>query len=157
MSPTPLSKTKIETKLATIRESLFELQKLGQETREKFIKDKHNFALAEHYLRRSLEATFDIANHVISRFPYSPGQRPDTLKGIAKALGEKDIIEKKFANETLTKMAGYRNRMIHFYLELTTQELYDIIRHKLGDFEIFARAIVELLENPEKFDLTVSE
>lgn len=67
------------------------------------------------------------------------------------------IIDKKFADETLTKMADYRNRMIHFYLELTNQEIYAIIRDKLGDFEIFARAIVKLLEKPKKFNLDVSE
>lgn len=54
-------------------------------------------------------------------------------------------------------MAGYRNRMIHFYDEITKEELYDIISKKLGDIETFVKAIIKLLKNPKKYGLIIGE
>lgn len=158
MQQIPLSKTKIETKLAIVREAITELRELVTQTpKEHFIDDKVKFGFAEHHLRRALEAIFDIGGHIISRFPYSPAQRPKEYKEIAIALGVRGIVDEKFAREILTKMAGYRNRLVHFYHEVTKEELFDIITNKLGDVELFARAVVDLLEHPEKYNLTVAE
>ena len=157
MTTVPLSKTKIETKLALIREALSKLEKLRVMSKSKFIGESINFITAEHYLRRALEAVFDIAGHILSRFPYSPGKRPITYKEIAVVLGEKRIVDNKFANESLVKMAGYRNRLVHHYSEVTKEELYDIIQSNLVDLDVFAKAIVNILENPQKVGLEVDE
>ena len=52
-------------------------------------------------------------------------------------------------------MAGYRNRMVHFYGEITEKELYGIIQKELGDFLVFCKCIVKLLNHPEKFKMRV--
>jgi len=154
----PLSKIKFESKLAIIREALQELPKtiIGC-MEEEFAADITKYAVAEHFLRRALEAVFDIGGHIISRYPFSPGKRPKTLKEIARALGEKKIITKEFAEGPLTNMAGYRNRMVHYYDEVTPQELYRIVAKDLGDFETFAAAAVNVIQNPTTFDLTAEE
>jgi uncharacterized protein YutE (UPF0331/DUF86 family) len=157
MYKVPLSKTKIESKIAVIREALTELEKLGRISEADFIKDKTNFAVAEHHLRRALEAVFDIAAHIISRLPFSPGKRPASLKGFALALVDKGIIDKEFGREILTKMAGYRNRMVHFYDEIKTPELYQIITQNLTDIETFVKAVLAVLKNPEKFNLELED
>jgi len=132
MHKAPLSKIKIESKLAIIRESVTELEKIGKNvSQEEFEKNKEKFAVAEHFLRRALEAVFDIGGHIISRFTYSPGKRPKTLKEIALELGQRKIVDSKFAQDKLVEMAGYRNRMVHFYDEITPKELYQIITRDL--------------------------
>lgn len=155
MTQVPLLKIKIETKLAAIRKSLDELKKIGNLSYEDFLKNPDHFAIAEHYLRRALEAIFDITAHIISRIPYSSGKRPANYKALALALGENKIIDEKFARETLTKMAGYRNRMVHFYDEISAGELHSIIKNQLSDIDYFARSIVELIKNPQAFNLTI--
>jgi uncharacterized protein YutE (UPF0331/DUF86 family) len=158
MHKVPLSKVKIESKLAVIREALSALHELGERTGEEaFVESTEKFAIAEHHLRRALEGVFDIGGHIISRFPYSPGKRPKTLREIAHALGEKGIVEQSFADGALSNMAGYRNRMVHFYDEVTPRELYAIITHNLGDLEVFAQAAVAALDRPEQYDLSVEE
>lgn len=52
-------------------------------------------------------------------------------------------------------MAGYRNRLTHFYAEITPEEMYQIINHHLDDFAVFLKAVKNVLEHPEKFELTV--
>lgn len=155
MTKAPVSKTKIETKLAIIREALTELEQLAKIEEDQFLSDKKNFAITEHYLRRTLEAIFDIAGHIISRYPMSPGKRPTTYKDLAISLAEKNIVDDDFGKNILTKMAGYRNRIIHFYDEITGEEMYQILQEKLTDIDRYAIAVVNVLKNPEKFDLVV--
>lgn len=52
-------------------------------------------------------------------------------------------------------MAGYRNRLTHFYAEITPGELHDILNNDLGDFETFLSAIKRVLKHPEQFGLTI--
>ncbi|MEK7509457.1 MAG: DUF86 domain-containing protein [Patescibacteria group bacterium] len=158
MHKPPLSRVKIESKLAIIREAIERLPATVSDcTEEEFAADITKFAVTEHFLRRALEAVFDIAGHIISRFSYSPGKRPKTLKEVAAALGEKGVVDAAFAEGALSNMAGYRNRMVHFYDEITSQELYRIVTRNLGDFETFAAAAVHVIQNPSEFDLAAEE
>ena len=52
-------------------------------------------------------------------------------------------------------MAGYRNRLTHFYADVTPEEIYAIINENLGDFDIFIEAVKRILLDPSKFGLTV--
>lgn len=111
--------------------------------------------MAEHYLRRALEAVFDIAGHIISRYTMPAGKRPSTYKGLALAMAEKKFVSEDFGKITLVQMAGYRNRMVHFYDEITDQEMYAILQNELSDIETFAGVAVNLLKNPGDFNLTI--
>ena len=158
MYKVPLSRTKIESKLALMREALSAMNDIGERlSAEQFAGDPREFAVAEHHLRRALEAMFDIAGHIISRFPYAPGKRPKTIKEIARALGDKGVMDKEFALNRLVKMAGYRNRLVHFYDEITPQELYRIVTGDLGDIEQFARYAIKTVRSPERVGLVVEE
>ena len=96
------------------------------------------FAIAEHNLRYAIEAVFDICSHILSRIP---GSKAVEYKRMAAEMGTQKILPTVFAQETLVKMAGYRNRLTHFYFEVSPKEMYDIIHHRLGDFETFLRHI----------------
>ena len=157
MTQVPLSKIKIETKIATIREAIAEMEVLGKLSKKEFTTKTPNYAMADYFLRRALEATFDICGHILSRFTYSPGRRPATYKELAKAMGEKKIVSSDFANGSLFKMAGYRNRMIHFYDEVTPSELFEIVTKNLDDLEFFVKEVIKVFKNPKKYNLTIAE
>jgi len=54
------------------------------------------------------------------------------------------------------KMAGYRNRMVHLYDEVTTEELYRICAEHLDDFDTIIDPIMTWLrQNPEKLDTEI--
>lgn len=42
-----------------------------------------------------------------------------------------------FADTALQNMAGYRNRIVHFYADITAEEIYKIINENLEDFNTF--------------------
>jgi uncharacterized protein YutE (UPF0331/DUF86 family) len=52
-------------------------------------------------------------------------------------------------------MAGYRNRMVHFYGEITEREIYNIIQEELEDFYTFLKHINAILKKPSKFNLSI--
>lgn len=147
----PLEKDTILKRVNGIQLEIAELHKLGAVSFEDFqSSDAHK--LAQYHLHRALEGVFNIAAHVLSRIP---GAQATTYKEMALKLGEFGIVEREFAEKTLAEMAKYRNRLVHFYAEVTQKELYDIICDHLGDFDIFLQGVKELLGKPEKFGLSV--
>ena len=108
------------------------LQDLPIQNKEKFLASKHNIAAAESYLRRSLEALFDIGRHILTKRFGTPATE---YKEIANGLLEKNILQEEEAG-ILRKMAGYRNRMVHFYHEISPEELQEICSHHLDEIEM---------------------
>ena len=151
MNKIPLNKDTILGKIDEIQRDLLKLNHMKELPLAEF-KSGENFAIAEHYLRRALEALFETGAHILSRIP---GQRASGYKEIALLLGETGIMPENFAKETLVKMAGYRNRLVHFYSEINKDEMYEIIQNKLDDFNVFNEHIKILLSSLEKFDLTI--
>lgn len=137
-----LNLNKIEKNLSLIQEFLIELKKLASISIEGFLSDKRNPASAESYLRRSLEALFDIGRHILAK---TYGFKELEYKEIARQLGEKEIVQRDYA-KTLIKMAGYRNRMVHLYNEITPEEIYHILKEHLSDIERFISEIARFLE-----------
>ena len=57
------------------------------------------------------------------------------------------------AGDLLADMAGYRDRLTHFYDEVTTAELYDICAHRSADILRVGDAIMDWLRrHPELVD-----
>ena len=114
-----LNLNKIQKEISLIQEFLVEMRSLSELSEEEFLSDRRNPAAAESYLRRSLECVFDISRHILAK---TYGFKELEYKKIARELGRKRIVDSEFAR-TLIKMAGYRNRMVHLYNEVTPSEI----------------------------------
>jgi uncharacterized protein YutE (UPF0331/DUF86 family) len=134
---------KIERNLSLIQGFLSELKELSVKAENDFLSDKRNPAAAESYLRRSLESLFDIGRHILAK---SYGFKELEYKKIALELGERGVVDKEYTR-VLLKMAGYRNRMVHLYQEVTPKEIYDLLRNHLSDIERFIPEISAFIEN----------
>lgn len=152
MARLPLERNVILPRLNGIAEDLAELKKIGALPLEEFTRGP-GYKVAYFHLHRALEGVFNIGNHILSRIPGGAGATQ--YKDIARLLGEKGIVPKDFADGILTRMAGYRVRLVHFYAEVTPKEMHGIIRERLGDIEGFSSRIRALLEHPERHGLTV--
>jgi uncharacterized protein YutE (UPF0331/DUF86 family) len=128
----------LEQRLVLIASYLFELEKLARISKKDFLADKTKTGAAESYLRRSLEAIFDIGRHILAK----TGSLDLAMeyKAIARGLAQKDIVDRKIGQK-LVEMAGYRNRLVHLYSEVTDEELYSIIIEDLDDIRNFVRQI----------------
>lgn len=132
-----LNFNKVQENLNLIGEFLEKLKRLLKLTKDEFLSDERNPAATESFLRRCIEAIFDVGRHILSK---SFSFKSLEYKEVAKELGEKGIVTEEYS-QTLIKMAGYRNRMLHFYKEILAQELYDILHTELKDIEKFLKEI----------------
>ena len=153
MKSLPLEKETILVRINGIQGELSELFNLAKVPFKDFFGGTP-FKLSQYHLHRALEGVFHIASHILSRFP--GGNEAGTYKDMARSLGQKGIVDPKFANIELCKMAGYRNRLVHFYAEITPKELYDILQNHLKDIETFLKSMKHVLEKPKQFGLSVS-
>jgi len=149
MTAGKISKGVVSERISFIREMMRCIQELPLDDMEKFLEDKRNAASAESYLRRALEALLDLGRHILAKgFGYPVAE----YKEIARGLLEKKVLNEREA-ELLTKMAGYRNRMTHFYHEITSEELYNICRDHLDEITLELDKLIEWLrENRDKID-----
>lgn len=137
-----INKTMIRERLRLIKKYAERLEHLAQISLDIFKGTDHS-AAAESYLRRSLEAIFDIGRHIVAK--KGSIELAGEYKSIAKGLQELEVVDRSLGGN-LIKMAGYRNRLVHFYNLITEDELYEIINHDLKDIRSFVLAIRGFLE-----------
>ncbi len=149
MTPGLVSKRVVAGRLAMIKELLEQVRTLPLRNREEFVPDPRNYAIAESCLRRSLEALLDIGRHILAK---GYGVAVPDYQQIAVALRERGALTDKEA-ELLKTLAGYRNRMVHFYDEVSAEELFDICAHELSDIELVGDAYRRWLEqHPDRVE-----
>lgn len=141
----------ILVRISGIEGELAELKKLATEPFETFAHGV-GYKLAQYHLHRALEGVFHITAHILARVP---GGQATQYKELAQKLGELGVVPKEFAEGKLVTMAKYRNRLVHFYAQITPEELYGILHKDLGDFTVFLTGVKNLLAHPETFGLTV--
>lgn len=146
-----LKRQSILPRIDGIQRDVAKLRELGTMNFGEFNQEPYHI-LAQFYLRQALEGVFHIGSHILARIP---GGRTIEYKDIARKLGEFGIVDKAFAEGTLTQMAGYRNRLTHFYADITIEEIYKIIRENLTDIEKYLGCIKDVVEHPEKFNLAI--
>jgi uncharacterized protein YutE (UPF0331/DUF86 family) len=149
----PLNREVLQTRISYIEDSLKSLERFKEITHDEFHSNSDNFRIAFYDLHRALEAVMDIGTHILSRIP---GARPTSYKDIPRLLEKNKIVPADFATNALSKMAGYRNRMVHFYGEITEREIYAIIHEELEDFYTFLTHINAILKNPANFNLSIA-
>ena len=137
-----LNLAKVQENLNLIGVFLEKLEKMARIPKKTFLADERNPAASESFLRRCIEAIFDIGRHILSK---SFSSKSLEYKEVALELGDKGVISKNYAR-TLVKMAGYRNRLVHYYKEISNEEIYEILQNDLGDLEKFLKEIEKFLK-----------
>lgn len=149
MTPTAVSKRVVSDRLELIDSMLREIRSLPLGNQSGFFADRRNLWSAESCLRRSLEALFDVGRHILAR---GYGSGVSEYKEIALRLKENGVLTET-EGQLLTVLAGYRNRLVHFYHEVSAEELFELCSNDLGDLETIQGAYRRWIkEHPEKVD-----
>lgn len=125
----------VHDRLGAVESGLRDLRALPVASLEAFVEDFRNPAAAESLLRRTIEALLDTARHLLAK---SFGEGTLEYKKVAQLAVEHGLIRDPEAGEKFVFIAGYRNRLTHFYGEVTPEELYGLLREGLGDLERIA-------------------
>jgi uncharacterized protein YutE (UPF0331/DUF86 family) len=152
MLPGKISKRVVSDRLAWLDRMLHEIRALPLDSRAVFMQDSRNVWAAESCLRRALEALFDLSRHFVAK---GFGEAVTEYKEIAEALKRHDVIS---SDELILmrKLAGYRNRLVHFYADVNADELYEICASRLGDVELIVNSLRSwLAKHSDRLDETL--
>jgi uncharacterized protein YutE (UPF0331/DUF86 family) len=152
MTPRKIRAQVVLEKVAWIHKMLDLMGELPARSFEDFKADARNQAAMESYLRRALEALLDVGRHILAK---GLGESVVEYKGIAEALGRRGVLTAP-CSAILIEMAGYRNRLTHFYDEVTPEELFNILTTRTGDIESVLEEILGWLRsNPDLLDTSL--
>ncbi|MEG3056217.1 MAG: DUF86 domain-containing protein [Methanoculleus sp.] len=88
-------------------------------------RDKRNMVL--HALLVSIQASIDIANHLIA---VSSSRRPETYRESFAILCDEGLIPEDLSIQ-LSDLAGFRNVLVHIYCRLNLDEVYGVLQDDL--------------------------
>ncbi|MBK8986111.1 MAG: DUF86 domain-containing protein [Chloroflexi bacterium] len=149
MTPNFILKRLVIDRLDWVQKMVVEIQALPLHDPQQFFADNRNIWTAESCLRRALEALLDVGRHILAK-GFAKGV--SEYKEIADELQHAGVLTDHQAG-LLRMMAGYRNRMAHYYHEITSDEIYEIVANHLEDLTIVQQAYLAWLEaNPDKLD-----
>ena len=104
--------------------------------KEELLQDTYLQDIVERNLEVIAQSVIDIANRIIS---IEELEKPLDYYDAIMRLGEADILPLKFA-EKLAPIAGFRNILVHDYLDINWDEVYNNL-HQLSDITEFTSLI----------------
>ncbi len=107
-----------------------------------FLTNPHNIALAEHYLRISIDALVDLATHIIAVKGFG---RPCSSGDIVKLLSQNEVIAQDDVIKEL-RLIKLRDRLIHLYWEIDGTEIYEFLQKDLAQINDFLNALLIYIE-----------
>ena len=95
-----------------------------------------------HGLQLSVQALIDVGNHILAAMGEN---RIEDYADIIDKLGEKNIIPSEFARQ-IRGMVGLRNILIHEYVSIDLNKIYEILQNRLDDFRDFIKYINQFMK-----------
>jgi uncharacterized protein YutE (UPF0331/DUF86 family)/predicted nucleotidyltransferase len=141
-SPMMIDSQRINDRLAYIQTTLQRLQSRQPFSLETLKSDPDKRGATLYELQTCIEAMSDIANHIVA----ATGLRKPQERGEAfTILAEAGILSQTLAQE-LVEAVGMRNVLVHGYLNVVFELVYQTLQNDLHYIEDFAQHIVDYLK-----------
>ena len=112
---------------------------------EAYLTDPFVQDVVERNLQVASQVILDVCTHLIAGQGW---ENPDTYEDAIATLARHGVIPDALA-ERLRGMAGFRNILVHEYLEVDSQIVYAVATDHLDDYEEFARCVGGWVERTE--------
>jgi len=132
----------IDERLEKIREELDILKKYLPLPIGSYLSDDEKIHASYHCLQVAIQCCLDIANLIIAGEDLG---RPKDNVEIFRILSQYDIIPVDVI-ETYTNLVRFRNILVHVYLKVDPQEVFETLSAKIEDIERFCAFISKYLE-----------
>lgn len=138
-----LYKISLSAKIAKLQELIKKIRILqGRVDLKQFLTDDVVRSAVERYLQLALEAVLDIADQVIGEQDF---RKPEDYKDNILILAENKVIPQAFAKR-FALAAGFRNILVHDYLKLDYEKVYQHFKEDTRDLEQFLKYIARYLK-----------
>jgi uncharacterized protein YutE (UPF0331/DUF86 family) len=127
--------------LEQLRLYLDRLAELQKYPRESLLSDWHVQSMVERNLQLAIEAVISIAEQVIASLALPT---PQSSREALSALAAAAVLTPDLAN-ILGQAIGFRNIIVHQYMDIDYDLVYEALHGDLGDLEAFLVAISAFL------------
>jgi len=132
--------------LKLLNQYLLYLRTLAENDENAFRNDFRIRGSAERFLQLAIESCINIGNRILSLIQFrKPVRTPESYGDIFEELGKVGAIPHDFV-KTMLQIVKFRNRLVHIYWDIDTEQLYEIVKERLGDLEKFKDFIVTYLK-----------
>lgn len=112
------------------------LREIAQLSREEFLSNPRHYLLAERCFQLAIQCAMDVGYSLAALKGW---QRPADGRDAILLLGRQGILERDFA-EGFSRIANFRNILVHAYLGINRNLVYDYLS-RLGDFDVFVSSM----------------
>jgi len=133
MGPGEIDVQIIRRHLAALRESLEVLAAHSGVSLEELHTDTELLWVVERGLQLCAQNALDIATHIAA----GRGRDVPDYASAIDELGRLGVLDHDFVRE-FRNVAGFRNVLVHGYLDVDLDVLHALLHDRLGDFESFA-------------------
>ena len=146
MSPKHLSTRVVADRVGWVQKMIDTIQTLPVNDPEAFFADPRNPLACESCLRRALEALFDLGRHILLK---QFAQAVEEYEQVGSALAAHGVLSPQEAR-LFRILAGYRNRMVHFYHEVGLEEIREICDTQLVDLQTILEVLKAWVRNNQE-------
>ena len=131
--------------LEALRKYITKLKKLRDSAAPQVLKNPESIERdsVERNMQLAIQSVLDLGAMLIADYAFGT---PNDNKHIITILGNNGVLEPELA-ERIKKMGGMRNALVHDYLYIDEDELFDAFENRLGDFDAFAEHLVMFLDS----------
>ena len=133
----------VDRHLIALRASLAALRRHAGASAGALRADSDRRWAVERGLQLCAQNALDIASHIGS----AAGFDPDTYGSSIDCLIRADVLPQAFG-ERFRAVAGFRNVLVHGYLEVDLDRIATMLAEELDDFDEFARHVERWLADP---------
>ena len=141
MSPGRPDPETVRRHLAALDSALRQLRRHSRRSLEELRDDLDIRWAVERGLQLCVQNTLDVATHLVA----SAGRDAADYASAIDELGALGILPASFAKR-LRAIAGFRNVLVHGYLEVDVTRLHRVLSEQLDDFVEFAGHVERYLE-----------
>jgi uncharacterized protein YutE (UPF0331/DUF86 family) len=131
----------IRKRLNKLDEYLQILYGLQKYSLEEFLSEPEHYASVERFLHLAIETTLDIGGHIVSELGLGD---VSWYSDIAINMEEKGYISVEL-REKWIRIVGFRNVLVHQYIEVDRKIVYDVLQNKLTDLEELKKVFAAFL------------
>jgi uncharacterized protein YutE (UPF0331/DUF86 family) len=128
-------------RLRSLDETLSILRKLRLYSFEDFMAEPERYGSAERFLQLAVEALLDMGAHLVAIKELGTVTRYRDIP----ALLERGGYLAQSQQERWTKIIGFRNILVHDYLEIDRGIVYEVLQENLGDIDELRDVFLRLL------------
>lgn len=131
----------VRRRLEKVEEFLEILRSIQAYDRTEFLADPERYGSAERFLQLAIESINDVASHVAAARRLGP---VEASRDLPRIFLEQGVVPEDLARRW-TRMIGFRNILVHNYLEIDRDIVFDVLHGNLEDLERLAGAFAAFL------------